>query len=267
MTLKELLNQNFEVLSESINDKPLFKAIVTAGSPGGGKSFITKIMFSTSKWLNAPNNVTVINSDVFFELGLEKAGLPKVISLDDKELYKAQMEVRDNAKRLTSHKLGHAINNMNCLLIDGTGANFEKTKAQIEGLRSMGYDVSMIFINTPLEAAQARNARRERSLDPKIIDALWNRVNDNLPKYKALLGDDLYVVDNQENEKDSEEDKAFKDKLYKLGQKILEKPLQNPLGRAIIETLKATGGRYITDLPDKEERKKTVDGIEKTTAR
>lgn len=250
MTLKEFLNQSLDSLFESINDKPLFKAIITAGPSGGGKSFVTKNMFSTNKWFNTPDNVTVINSDILFELGLDKANLSKKILQDNKDLFAAQTAIRNRAKELTHKKLGHVINGMGSLLIDGTGADFEKTKRQIEGLKSLGYDVSMVFINTPLELAQKRNARRERSLDPKLISFLHKAVSNNLPKYKQLMGNDLYIIDNKEIEKGSEEEKAFKENLFKLGQKILNKPLQNPIGKSVIETLRNTGGKYLTDLPD-----------------
>ena len=40
------------------------------------------------------------------------------------------------------------------------------------------------------------------------------------------------------------------DKLFKMGSKMIGKPLKNPLGKEIIKALKATGGKYLTDLPE-----------------
>lgn len=256
MTLKDFLNQNCEELFESINDKHLFKAVFMAGGPGSGKSFVTKAMFNFNKWFASADNVMLLNSDVLFELGLVKKNLSKDIQKSNPTTYKIQMDIRERAKELTAKKGSAWLNGMNSIVVDGTGASYEKIKAQSDALRELGYDTYMVFVNTSLDIAKERNSKRERKLDTSVIEGLWQRVQNNIGKFQEYFGaENFTVVDcSTQYEKDSAEEKEFKDKLYKIGNKIISSPLKNPIGKEILKTLKETRGKYLSDLPSVESK-------------
>lgn len=176
-------------LEEGINDPGIFKAVFLAGGPGSGKSFIVGKTALTSFGLK------LINSDDAFEAQLKKVGLkptPEDIFSD-----KGQ-EVRGRAKALTSLKQKLALNGRLGLVIDGTGKDFDKIKKQAEELRRIGYDVAMIFVNTDLDTAQARNAARARTLPADEVEKMWKDVQKNIGKFQNFFGRNMFVLDNSE---------------------------------------------------------------------
>jgi predicted kinase len=235
------------VVKESINDKNLFKAVFMAGGAGSGKSFISDLIFSNK---TSPYGTKLINSDEFFEINLKKLNLPLVINVDDKEVYDQQMIARNKAKKTTNTKMNLHIDGMLPLIIDGTGKDFDKIKNQAEDLKSIGYDVYMIFVNTSLDVAKERNKKRERSVDEKIVEKMWFAVQNNIGKFQKYFGNGNFeVIDNSNYfEKNSKEEQDFKMYLFKLGKKIIESPLKNKIGIKTIETMKKSGYKYLSDF-------------------
>ena len=145
-------------LDEGVNDPAIFKAIFLAGGPGSGKSFIVGKTGLTSM------GYKVVNSDDAFEAAMKKAGME--MSSDNIFSPKGQ-EIRGKAKKLTGKKEERYIKGRLGLVIDGTGKDPEKVKAQAKKLKEIGYDVAMIFVNTDLDTAIARDAQRSRTIGAK----------------------------------------------------------------------------------------------------
>lgn len=229
MDVQFLLEQCAQAMSEGIYDPAIFKAIFTAGGPGSGKSFIT-------------NQVTgglgfkIINSDDAFELYMRRTGksLKLAGSTDD------YTPIRNRAVTTTASKFQAAINPKSNLataegrlglILDGTGADMGKLLMKKRRLEKVGYDTYMLFINTTLETALARNRSRERTLDDKIVIDKWNEVQANLPMFKTLFkkqdGIERFILIN--NDAPIENQKELLHKIYVAFMKIAKKPLQNPI--------------------------------------
>jgi cytidylate kinase len=179
---------DLEEIEEGVNDPAIFKAIFLAGGPGSGKSFIAgKSAFSTF-------GMRVVNSDDAFESAMKKAGLDlgKDIFTD-----KGQ-EIRSKAVDITKMRQDLYIKGRLGLVIDGTGKEYDKIKNQATELKKLGYDVSMVFVNTSLETAQERNQNRDRKLPEKQVEKMWKEVQKNIGKYQSLFKKDFIVVDNSE---------------------------------------------------------------------
>lgn len=235
MDIKLLLEQCNQAISEGIYDPAIFKAIFTAGGPGSGKSFIT-------------NQVTgglgfkIVNSDDAFELYMRKAGksLKLAGSTDD------YTPIRNKAVRTTASKFQAAITPQKDpslaegrlgLILDGTGADMGKLLSKKRRLENIGYDTYMLFINTTLETALARNRSRERTLDDKIVISKWNEVQENLPMFRTLFkkenGVDRFILIN--NDAPVEDQKELLHKVYVAFMKIAKRPLQNPIAVEWVE--------------------------------
>lgn len=236
-------------IQEGINDKNLFKAVFLAGSAGSGKSFIAENMF-LSKKIASPYGLKVVNSDYLFELGLEKAGLSKVINADRKSLYLAQMAIRDHAKKLTKKRQAMWINGMLPIVIDGTGKDFEKISRQSDSLQSIGYDTLMIFVNTSLDVALERNNQRKRKVDPSIVTKMWKEVQNNIGKFQQYFGGENFIIIDNNKYLEGSDLVQFLDNLFRIGKKIIEAPLRNPIGLSIIDELRQIGGKYLSDLAE-----------------
>lgn len=176
-------------LHEGVNDPSIFKAIFLAGGPGSGKSFIV------GKTALSALGFKLINSDNAFERALSKAGLEAT----PENIYSPKgQELRKGAKALTGKQLDLALDGRLGLVIDGTGKDYDKIEKQANGLRDLGYEVSMIFVNTDQETALNRNQMRSRSLPSDKVKSMWNEVQKNLGKFQRLFRNKMFIVDNSE---------------------------------------------------------------------
>jgi len=180
-------------LSEGVYDKNIFKAFFLAGGPGSGKTFVTRNAFSGS-------GLKVVNSDTVFEKALNKAGLS--MRMPDEEEYFRNM-VRARAKATSSNMLDSYINGRLGIIIDATGRDYQLISNQNAMLKQLGYDTSMIFVNTSLEVALERNRKRERTVPEYIATKSWNVVQSNMGKFQNLFGaSNFLVVDNNRSEQE-----------------------------------------------------------------
>ena len=178
--------KTFQQLLEGIYDPNIFKAVFLAGGPGSGKSYVVSKVVSGM-------GLKVINSDEPFERYLVKAGLS--MKMPDEEQAERDVE-RKRAKKVTSAKKGHAIDGRLGIIIDGTGKDYDKMIRQAAQLQELGYETSMVFVNTTLETALERNRKRARSVPPNIAKQGWNDVQKNLPRFQRYFGKRFFVADN-----------------------------------------------------------------------
>jgi dephospho-CoA kinase len=241
-TLNDIIDswEDHNVIEEGIHDKHLMKAILIAGAAGSGKSFIVEKMFTDM-------GCKFVNSDQAFELYLNLNNLPKKINMSDEEIYNKQMDVRDRAKKITTDRFHLWVDGMLPLVIDGTGRNFDKISSQNKMLEEFGYDTAMVFVNTSLEVSLKRNEKRERSVDPKLVEKFWLDVQKNIGAFQSLFGTDFFVVDNNE-ELDDRGIMELNKRLARIAMKFLRAPVRNHRGVEIMKAVKAINGEYISDL-------------------
>ena len=210
------VNSFIQHLSEGLYDPGIFKAFFLAGGPGSGKSFVTSTAFAGS-------GLKVVNSDVAFERGLKKANLS--LSMPDEETYFRNI-IRSRAKALTISQLDKYVDGRLGLVIDSTGRDYDMIARHHNMLQQMGYDCYMVFVNTSLEVALARNARRERSIPEYITTNSWNGVQSNMGKFQRLFGmSNFIVVDN--NKSDLELTTLTMNRVSKIVRKFIKSPVSN----------------------------------------
>ena len=183
--------KTFKELQEGVYDPNIFKAFFLAGGPGSGKSYVVA---RTTKMFG----MRVVNSDDVFEKLVKTAGM----SMDMRNYTKAQEkrrdELRDIAKRVTRAREKNYVEGRLGLIIDGTGKNYDKIEKQMRELQQLGYDSHMIFVNTSLDVALERNAKRPRKLPENIVVQSWNNVQKNIGKFQNLFRQNFIIVDNND---------------------------------------------------------------------
>ena len=181
----------FKELQEGVYDPNIFKAFFLAGGPGSGKSYVVA---RTTKMFG----MRVVNSDDVFEKLVKTAGM----SMDMRNYTKAQEkrrdELRDIAKRVTRAREKNYVEGRLGLIIDGTGKNYDKIEKQMRELQQLGYESHMIFVNTSLDVALARNEKRPRKLPEPIVVKSWNNVQKNIGKFQNLFRQTFIIVDNND---------------------------------------------------------------------
>ena len=200
-----------EFLTEGVYDRNIFKAFFLAGGPGSGKSWVS------SKTLSGAG-MKVINSDSAFEALLKK----EKMSLDFKGYSDAELvrrdEIRAKAKRMTAASLGKAIEGRLGLIIDSTGRNVPKIEAEQSHMRAIGYDTFMVFVNTTLEVAMARNNARPRKLPDAIVIQNHREVQANIGRLQNIFGiSNFSIVDNNKKKED------VNPKVYKAVRKLVNR--------------------------------------------
>lgn len=211
--------KTFHELQEGVYDPNIFKAIFLAGGPGSGKSYVVR---RTTGGLG----MKIVNSDDIYEKMLNDAGLdttPEDIFSDQGQ------EIRGRAKAVTKRMQGNFLEGRLGLIIDGTGKDYDKIAKQAQGLKALGYECYMIFVNTSLETAQERNKMRKRTLAPKAVESMWNEVQSNIGKFQRLFGGpNFIVVDNNDAGEDVFE------KVWKRCMLLVRKKVTNRIAKAWI---------------------------------
>ena len=208
--------RTFTELQEGVYDPNIFKAIFLAGGPGSGKSYVVR---RTTGGLG----MKIVNSDDIYEKMLKDAGLeatPEDIFSDEGQ------KIRGKAKAVTKRMQGNFLEGRLGLIIDGTGKDYDKIAKQVAGLKGIGYECSMIFVNTSLDTAQERNRQRSRTLPEKEVETMWNGVQQNMGKFQRLFGaSNMIIVDNN----DAGED-VF-NKVWKRIAMLIRKKVSNPTAK------------------------------------
>jgi len=191
--MKSFNDIRYQDLQEGLYDPNIFKAFFLAGGPGSGKTFVTQSSFGGT-------GLRMINSDNAFEKALKKNNLSLKMPEDEAE---ARDIVRARAKATTGSVMDLSIKGRLGMVIDGTGRDYDKIKGQVVELKQLGYDCYMIFVNTSLEVALERNAKRERSVPEYITRKSWIGVQSNIGKFQNLFGiGNMIIIDNSKDDKE-----------------------------------------------------------------
>ena len=210
--------KTFQDLQEGVYDPNILKAFFLAGGPGSGKSYVVKRG-------TGGLGMKIVNSDDIFEKYIKDAGMTfKMNTKIGKEQEPERDKLRSRAKDVADMKQANYVEGRLGLIIDGTGKDYAKITDQATKLKILGYDVHMIFVNTSLETALKRNAKRERTVPASIATKSWKTVQSNMGKFSQYFRQNFLVVDNN----DSEED--VMGPVFKQVMSLAKKKVQNKTG-------------------------------------
>lgn len=225
--------KTFQDLQEGLNDPNIFKAFFLAGGPGSGKSYVVRTT-------TGGTGLQIVNSDDAFERYLKDAGISLKMSTDDPR----RDEVRAKAKKVTKSRQKNYVEGRLGIIIDGTGKDYDKIAKQSIQLRQLGYDTHMIFVNTSLDVALERNAKRDRTVPESVAVKSWKDVQSNIGKFSQHFRQNFIVVDNNDSSK--KDSQVFND-VFKQIRGLLKKKVTSPLAKQwVMQQMKDRG---ITKAP------------------
>jgi hypothetical protein len=218
------MDESFEeLLFEGVHDKAIFKAVFLAGGPGSGKDYILDNTLSG-------HGLTEINSDKALEYLMDKQGLNK--TMPDSE--KTERDItRGRAKSITELKERLALHGRNGVIINGTGDDPVKIKRIKSRLEELGYDTSMVLVNTKDEVSAMRNVERGqrggRTVPENLRKEKWQSVQNARPDLAKIFGENYTEFDNSEDLRSAHPEivKAKKKEMldiYKQVQKFISTP-------------------------------------------
>lgn len=236
--LKQFKKELFaEMITEGVDDPGILKCIFLAGGPGSGKSYTAKEIFGVGKTAFSSvsaGGLKIVNSDSAFENALKKNGIsPKDLGKIEKE--NPQMwdkvageenpdSIRNKAKGITKQQQAFYEAGRLGMIIDGTGDEVTKIKTKVQHAEALGYDCYMVFVNTSLEVALARNANRDRTLSDELVTEIWKACQENLGKFQTMFSGRFVIVDNTEY-------KPVSKSVQKQVDTFLRQPIYNPIGK------------------------------------
>tara|TARA_R110001592_G_scaffold144611_5_gene367913 strand:+ start:17680 stop:18990 length:1311 start_codon:yes stop_codon:yes gene_type:complete len=217
------------LLNEGINDKHIFKAVFLAGGPGSGKSSVVDSIFNNPDTKEVRSltstGLKVVNLDQAYEYLKKKHKVPvdhadmdaEQRSLSGKLMYKARMIAQKQMEYYLDGKLG--------IIIDGTGGSYNPIAKKKKQLEELGYDCYMIFVDTTMKTALARNAARDtRVLLDKVVKRTWKGVQQNKKAYKDLFGSNMKVV-STEGRQPGELPRGAKSHVMKFINSVVQNPI------------------------------------------
>jgi len=236
LSLKESIDDDFEqILNEGVHDKAIFKVVFLAGGPGSGKDYVLDNTL-------AGHGLTELNSDKALEYLMDKKGLDKTMPTSEKT--KRDL-VRGKAKSMTELRQRLAIYGRNGLIINGTGDDVEKITKIKNRLEELGYESSMVMVNTADDVSMQRNIERGqrggRTVPEEIRKQKWQESQNSRAKYAEIFKDNYVEFDNSEDLRNAAPDvvKAKKEELddiYKKMQKFTSKPTKTETSKAWISS-------------------------------
>lgn len=222
------------ILEEGVHDPGILKAVFMVGGPGSGKTYAASKIFGVpDKTYFAPSGLKVVNSDRVLEYLLKKNGygldidaLPsevqaKITNEDDPN------SIKRVAGRITRSILQRYENERYGMILDATGRNAEKIESQLQRLKSLGYDTKLVFVNTSLEVAMARNKARARRLPDELVKKIWQDTQNNLAHFKKIFG--------EENVTTLDNNSKLPTNVSKIADQFIATPVQNPIGQQWIK--------------------------------
>ena len=229
MGVNESVDEDFEtLLIEGVHDKSIFKAVFLAGGPGSGKDYVLDNTLSG-------HGLTEINSDKALEFLMDKEGLDKTMPSSEQE--KRDL-VRGRAKGMTELRQRLALLGRNGLIINGTGDDHEKIGRIKDRLEEIGYDTSMVMVNTDDEISKQRNIERGtrggRTVPEEVRKQKWDAVQASRPELAKMFGDKYMEFDNSEDLRQASPEvvKAKKDEMLQLFKNIQQFVTEPPQSEA-----------------------------------
>jgi len=232
MSIKEEIAPSIDFLfehhlCEGVHDKGIFKAVFLSGGPGSGKDYVLDNTLSG-------HGLTEINSDKALEYLMDKENLDLRMPESETE---ARNLVRGRAKNVTELKQRLALLGRNGVIINGTGDDYEKVEKIKKRLEDLGYESSMVTVNTADEVSKQRNIERGqrggRTVPEDIRKEKWDGVQANRSKFAKLFGNNYHEFDNSEDlRKADPEVKAAKEKemmdIFKKIREFTTSPAKHP---------------------------------------
>ena len=216
-------------LSESINDRGLFKAVFILGIPGAGKTTIIRQI------TDGAIHPRIVNTDKQVEF-MHQQG--KVDASDPKHWD----TIGGKVQKLVVSQLALYVNGMLPLYIDTTSASSQAVLRRKGLLESFGYDVMAVWVETDLETARARVRARngKRHVDDQhVIDSYEHASKTR--DFVLSRFDQSVIVNN------TEAGAQVDDQVFKQIREFYTSPLANPIGQELINGVKQRHEKYLSD--------------------
>jgi len=121
-----------------------------------------------------------------------------------------------------TNRIDQFINSRLGIIVDATGNSKEALLRTRKKALENGYDVLLIYVNTPLETALRRNAARDRKVPEEAIRDSYKILQNHKKTYQKLFGNNFVEIINDDN---SDIDAKIRKKINEF----INQPPKNPI--------------------------------------
>ena len=170
-----------------------FKAVFTAGGPGSGKSYLSRIMFPYFM-MGDSDRIQVL---------LSKARTLPVVPDRNHPRYPEIMRAMYRAQELNRIRVSEFWATQGYpIIINTTGRSIEQIQTINNSLKQLGYDTGMVFVRTALDTAIQRNRTRPQfgghgAEEDYLINA-WHTAQANINAFRRIFGSRFVIIDNDQ---------------------------------------------------------------------
>jgi len=215
-----------EQITESIQDKGIFKAMFFAGLPGAGKSTVAQ------RVTDGAVSPRIVNTDRSYEFLLKKYGNDAGPT--------AWAMLGEISKTINSGLLVNYLNGMLPIFVDGTSANPSAAMRRAGIAESLGYDTAMIWVDVTYETALARIQKRERKVDPNFVKHVYETIEGNRELYRGRFGKNFIEVDNN-----SDNFNVMEGKVFNATSRFFTENVENAIGQRLVQSMEESGDKYL----------------------
>jgi predicted kinase len=220
MKFTDFLAEKDYLLSESINDKGIFKAVYMAGHSGAGKSYTLDRIKSGSI------EPRIVNVDKYVEhFGRDY-----------------EQEFYDKSKYLLMNQLNLYIDSILPLAVDVTAASPNAVVRRYGIFDYFGYDQAMVFVNCSLQTALDRAGQRQRKVPPEVVTNYYNEVQ----KIKGYLKQKFGTFIEVNNDIGELTDEVVLAAFRKM-ESFYNSPIKNKRGQEAVQIMTENKWKYLSD--------------------
>ena len=172
----------YEMPNPSGKPQPNRKAILIAGNAGAGKTTIIDQLNLRKQGFK------YVNQDIALDWLTKNSGLPKDMNEFTREQSEQWRDIGSKAAVAAKNKAYKLQGKGDGVVVDGTGSVGVQFQSMARDFKNAGYDVQVVFIESSLETAVARNkGRSERRLTDATIRNSVESAKKNKKAFKEMV--------------------------------------------------------------------------------
>lgn len=225
-----------------MKDRYLLKAFLIIGPHGSGKSYIIENMFSKYE-------IRSVKSDFYFKRNLTNYAKNFNLHQIIRHINDVKQRILEEQDEEAQIKSAYWLDTMSPIVLELTGNSEEVIYQNTSLLSKLAYDISFIYVDTPLEMALDRNNFRVEPLPENIIKKAWAEVNINMSAFEKKFRHKFYRIHNNVDYKDKpEEERLFHFNLRDQAREIMNKPHTYENSEVMLDLMKGLGLKYRSQL-------------------
>lgn len=159
--------------------------VIMVGGPASGKDFVVN------------NLIDIQAKEINPDHTLERIAAINNINLADaSQVYGLHLHLKPKLDKFFNTFIRQQRKTLANVVLNKTGSDYAQVQSLISILKNLGYQVTVVYVQTTLKTALSRNITRNRRVPSEVVIKKWTDARDTYRKL-LKLADHAWVVDNE----------------------------------------------------------------------